>query len=299
MKNSPLKKARIYLFYLLVQTLRLFIYPIHWRASGAAGTALGYILYMMLPGERKKIYRNLDLVYGTGRFTDGQKKKFALENFRNYAIGFFEFVKFTVWPLEKTASLVKETEGLEYLEGFLRDKKPCVCVTAHYSNWELLLAYTASLGFKTGAIGKKIFDENLDRVISSTRRRSGTRLFDKDHISKDMIKGLRSDMFLGFLVDQDTNVESIESVFLGLPAKTPSAPAVLAKKFGVDIGTFFLIRRKDGYYKLKVNRPYVPAQTDTIEEIVRKYNDEISAVIMENPAQWAWIHKRFKSTIKE
>jgi lauroyl/myristoyl acyltransferase len=60
-----------------------------------------------------------------------------------------------------------------------------------------------------------------------------------------------------------------------------------------------LIRRKDGYYKLKVNRPYVPAQTDTIEEIVRKYNDEISAVIMENPAQWAWIHKRFKSTIKE
>jgi KDO2-lipid IV(A) lauroyltransferase len=298
MKNSFLKKTRNYIFYILIQLLRLVIFFIPWKFSRQAGAFLGFVIFILLPDERGKIYRNLDLVYGAGHYSARKKREFALKNLSNYAVGFFEFAKFTTWPLKKTASLVKETEGLEYLEGFLKEKKACVCVTAHYSNWELLLAYTASLGFKTGAIGKKIFDENLDRVISSTRRKSGTRLFDKDHISKEMIKGLRQDMFLGMLVDQDTRVESIESVFLGLPAKTPSAPAVLAKKFRVNIGTFFLIRRKDGYYKLKVNKPYIPAENDTVEAIVRRYNDEISAVIMEEPLQWAWIHERFKSTIK-
>ena len=42
-----------------------------------------------------------------------RKKKLAKENFKNYGIGLFEFIKFSMWKPEKTASLVKEVQGVE------------------------------------------------------------------------------------------------------------------------------------------------------------------------------------------
>jgi KDO2-lipid IV(A) lauroyltransferase len=299
MKNKALKKARNFLLVVIIQVLRFIIFFIPWKAGKAIGGAIGMTAYYLVPKERAKIFRNLDLVYGAGKMTDAEKISFARDNCRNYGIGFFEFAKFSVWPSEKIASLIREVAGIEYFDRAISEGKPYIAVTAHIGNWEIMPVFTALKWKKVGAIGKRIFDPTLDSIVNATRLKAGYNVYDKDNISRDMIKGLKEGMILGMLVDQDTNVESMIVPFLGLAAKTPVAPAMLAKKFHTYIGTVFINRRDDGYYKLTINEPYIPSENDTIESIALKYNNEISEMIRKYPHQWVWIHERWKSTIKQ
>jgi KDO2-lipid IV(A) lauroyltransferase len=298
MKNKALKKVRNFFLVVIVQILRFLIFFIPWKAGKTIGGAIGMAAYYMVPKERAKIFKNIRIVYGADAMTKEQQIKFAKANCKNYGIGFFEFAKFSSWPPKKIVSLIKEVHGIEFFDKAIAEGRSYIAVTAHMSNWEIMPVYTAMKWKKVGAIGKKIFDPRLDRIVNATRLRAGYEIFDKDHVSKDMIKGLRSGMILGMLIDQDTTVESMIVPFLGIDAKTPVAPAILAKKFQAYIGTVFITRRPDGYYDMTINEPYIPSGSDTLEAIALKYNNEISDMIRKYPSQWVWIHERWKSTVK-
>ncbi len=278
---------------ILIYILRIIFYIIPWKIGTKIGAKLGIFCFYLFKKERKIIYKNLDIVYKN--LSEKEKKDFAKKNFRNYGIGFFEFVKFTVWKPEKITSLVKEVDGIEYLEKAFLEKKGIIAVTAHFSNWEIIPQYFACKGYNIGVIGKKLFDEKLNEIVGKTRQKSGVKVFDRDKISKDMIKELKKGMFLGILVDQDTKVESKIINFLGKPAKTPVAPALLAKKFNCYLLTLFSLRRKDSFYKIIINKPYDDIMNTDVEKLAERYNNEISEMILKFPYQWAWIHDRWKS----
>jgi KDO2-lipid IV(A) lauroyltransferase len=300
MKNPFFKKVRNSLVYIFVLLLKGLIFFIPWSFGGQIGGFIGFVFYILAPKERNKIFRNLDIVYGKGVLDIRAKTLFAKRVCRNMGIGVFEFAKFSTWTPEKISSLVKEVEGLEYCEKAIREGKSYISITPHMSNWELAPIYAkCAIGWpRVGAIGKKIYDPRLERIVNSTRINSGYEIYDKDNISREMIRGLRSGkMILGILVDQDTTVESMVLPFLGIPAKTPIVPAILAKKYGTYIGTVFMIRRDDGYYRLLIKKPCIPDEKDTVESIALRYNDEISSMIRQYPEQWVWIHERWKSTV--
>ncbi len=297
MKNPALKSLRNFLFYLLLQFVRFAVFFMPWRIGRKFGGALGLLVYCLAKKETAKVYRNLEIVY-KGKMTPAEKKEFAKKNFMHYGIGLFEFMKATNWPPEKTAALVKEVEGFEYFERAIKEGRSVIAVTAHTGNWEIMPSYVKQRIPVVGVIGKKIFDERLDRIVNATRRKSGVLLFDRDKLSKEMIKGLRHGMVLGILVDQDTRVDSVTVPFLGHDAKTPVAPVKLAKKFNAAICTGMIFRREDGYYKFIINKPYDLTGKETDGEIAARYNDEISEMILKYPTQWVWVHERWKSTIK-
>ncbi len=300
MKNPFFKKVRNFFLYVFILMLKCFIFFVPWGFGRFIGGFIGFVFYVFAPKERNKIFKNLDIVYGMGAIDDKAKALFARKVCRNLGIGVFEFAKFSTWTPERISSLVKEAEGVEYCEKAIKEGRSLISITPHLANWELVPVYAKCvMGWpRVGAIGKKIFDRNLEKIVNSTRVNSGYEIFDKDNISREMIRGLKSgQMALGVLVDQDTSVESMIIPFLGIPAKTPVAPAILAKKYGAYIATVFITRREDGYYKITVNKPYIPDEKDTVESIALRYNDEISAVIRQYPEQWVWIHERWKSTV--
>jgi len=280
--------------------LKFIILFIPWSLSRIIGSMIGNIFYYSAKKERNKIFKNLDIVYGKDAFNSKQKKLFAKKVCINLGIGFYEFAKFSTWSPKKISSLVKEVVGLEYLQKAAKEGKSYISITPHMSNWEITPVY-AKLKFGwplVAAIGKKIFDQRLEKIVHSTRVKSGYAIYDKDNISRDMIVGLKSGkMILGILVDQDTTVESMIIPFLGIPAKTPVVPAILAKKYGTYIGTVFMIRREDGHYKMIVNKPHIPTEKDSVESIALRYNNEISEMIRIYPHQWVWLHERWKSTL--
>ncbi|MBP7792145.1 MAG: hypothetical protein KA120_03690 [Candidatus Goldbacteria bacterium] len=300
MKNKFLKKTRNFLIIVLIYFLKGIFYFIPMRAVEALGEKFGVLFSFFMNKDKEIILKNLDIVYGKSRFSDQEKKEFVKKNFKNYGRGLFEFIKISVSPPEKIASMIKEVYGLEYFHKAKKEGKSLLGVTAHFSNWELLPIYMKFLGFNVGVIGKKLFDDRIDRIVRSARTRIGVKAYDRDVVSRDMIREMKEGgLVLGILVDQDTRVDSITMPFLGVPAKTPIGPAVLAKHYGSYVCTLFVVRRQDGYYDLIINKPYDINKEDSIEKIVKLYNDDISNMILKYPEQWAWIHDRFKSTIKK
>ncbi|MCX7697919.1 MAG: lysophospholipid acyltransferase family protein [Candidatus Goldbacteria bacterium] len=294
MKIKIFKSVRNFFLIIFIQFLRFFFLFIPWRIGTTIGKFLGYICFYFFKKEKGIIYKNLDIVY-KGQLSLKEKEKFAKENFKNYGIGLVEFIKFTLWKPEKIAGLVKKVEGIEYFEKAFSEKKGIIAVTGHFSNWEIIPQYFAYKGYNIGVIGKSLFDERLNNIVNRTRQKGGVKVFDRDKISKDMIKELKNGMFLGVLVDQDTKVESKIINFLGKPAKTPVAPVLLAQKFNCYLLTLFSLRMEDGYYKIIINKPFDNIINTAVEKLAEKYNNEISAIILKYPYQWAWIHNRWKS----
>ncbi len=287
MKNSFLKKLRNFFIVFFIYFFKCVFYFLPMRVVAATGENFGAFLSFFMNKSKSIIRKNLDIVYGKGRLTKKEKEEFIIKNFKNYGRGLFEFIKMSVSPPEKITSLVKQSYGLEYFNKAKKEGRSLIGVTAHFSNWEIIPLFLKYHGFNIGVIGKKLFDEKIDKLVNSARTRIGVKAYDRDVVSRDMIKEMKQrGMMLGVLVDQDTDVDSIIVPFLGVPAKTPVGPAVLA------------VRRQDGYYDLIINKPYDINKEDSIEKIVRLYNNDISDMIMKYPEQWAWIHDRFKTTVK-
>lgn len=263
------------------------------------GEMFGVLISFFMKKNKSIIRKNLDIVYGKNKFSNKEKEEFIVKNFKNYGRGLFEFIKISVSPPEKITSLIKEVHGLEYFHKAKKEGRSLLGVTAHFGNWEIIPIYLKFQGFNIGVIVKKLFDEKIDKLVHSARTRIGVKVYDRDVVSRDMIMEIKKrGLMLGILVDQDTDVDSIIVPFLGIDAKTPIGPAVLAKHYGSYICTLFAIRRQDGYYDLIINKPYDINKEDSIEKIVKLYNDDISRVIMKYPEQWAWLHDRFKTTVK-
>ncbi|HDT15606.1 MAG TPA: hypothetical protein ENN55_05285 [Firmicutes bacterium] len=294
MKSKKLKYARDTLLIIIFRIVSLVVFFVPRRLGCAVFGSAARLGYYLLPRQRKILFMNLDIVYGDEK-TNKEKKTIALENFRNYGINAFEFIKFSFWNSEKTASLVKETSGLEEMEKAVKQGRGLIAVTAHMSNWEIQSTYLAHRGFNVGAIAKKIFDARLDRIVRAAREKSGVKIFDRSAVTRNMIEELKKDMVLGILADQDTSVDSVFVPFLGKPAKTPSGPAVLAKKLKLPVMVVSAYRRKDGYYGIAAKGPF-GAEEKTIEEIAVLYNDTLSKMILERPEQWVWLHRRFRMT---
>lgn len=297
MMKKKLKAFRNYIFFLLIQGARFIVFFIPWKAGAKACEYFALFVFLFLKKDKRTLYRNLDIVYGSA-LSAKEKKQLAKRNIRNYGRGFFEFLKFTVWPASKIKNMVRETHGLEHFNSAKETKKGVIAVTLHLSNWELLAHFTALNGNIAGAAAKRMFDPRIDKAVNSARTKTGVKIFLKDDDIRVMIKDLRQGMIFGILSDQDTSVESVYAPFLGAMAKTPSGPAVLAKKLGFTLLTVCIFRRPDNYYGIQINAPIETADKTT-EQLAAEYNRQLSEFILKYPEQWIWVHRRFRMTVEK
>ena len=179
-----------------------------------------------------------------------------------------------------------------------------VFVTGHVGSWELLARAIARAGVPNAVIAKRNVDDGLNRLAETFRAEGGvTTLWREDESTgRAIIKTLRGGRALGLLIDQDTSVQGVFVPFFGRPAWTPRAAADLALRFGapVVVGT---IHRKgpradDGHLLDLVEIAYDPRPADKEAEVVRitaACSAALEAAIRRHPAEWVWMHERWKT----
>ncbi len=181
----------------------------------------------------------------------------------------------------------------ELVQEIVSSGEPCVALTAHTGNWELMAAYMVSLGVPLRTVARPArgaFSHALLRVL---REKWGVKsLWRAGGISLGIPRSLRDGETLAALIDQDTRVKGEFSSFFGTPAKTPSTLIRLGKKKGARFVTAFNVRREDGTFLIRIEE--IPAKLST-EAMLDLYHERLETLLREHPSQWVWFHKRWRS----
>lgn len=200
------------------------------------------------------------------------------------------------------AAVVERTEprGWDELQGALAEGRGAILVTGHYGNWEIAAATVAARGVPVAAIvrrqGNRLVDARLDR----TRRSLGIETVSQREAPSRIPRVLRRNGVVGIVGDQDARGAGVLVPFFGRPASTHRGPALFALRFGAPVFAC-VARRLPGptvRYEVSGSRVEVP-RTGDLEADVRALTAALAArleaEIRQDPAQYFWFHRRWKS----
>jgi KDO2-lipid IV(A) lauroyltransferase len=194
-----------------------------------------------------------------------------------------------------------EYDGFEHYERALENGRGVLFLTAHLGNWELSAFAHALFGNPMHVMVRPLDNPWLDRLMDRYRRLPGNQTIGKQEAGRKVLRALKNNEAVGILIDQNTTGEDRVFVdFFGRKASATSAFVKLAQHSGAAvIPGFALWRPETGKYVLK----FYPALewTDTgdaegdLIHNTQLCQSVLERAIREQPEQWLWIHRRWKT----
>ena len=195
---------------------------------------------------------------------------------------------------------VDEIEGEEYVKEVLKQKGGMIVITAHFGNWELLLAWGVHRGYPLYTVYRGPSDPDLNELLIKYRSACGAKMLDRRLESAQMIKLVRllkSGNFVAIVGDVH-EYEGITLPFFGRNCKTSVGAAYLALLADVPIVPYFLFRKAPFSHKVVIGNPISVPKEGTREEkaeaITLEINKRVENAIKDAPSLWFWMHKRWK-----
>jgi KDO2-lipid IV(A) lauroyltransferase len=191
------------------------------------------------------------------------------------------------------------THGLEYYERAIKKGKGVIFLTCHLGAFDLQVSNMALRGLNPNIIGTPLKDERLNELLWDYRNMHGAIAIARGKETFKLIKVLKSGGSVALLIDQDTKVKSRFVNFFGKPAATPVGATVLAMKTGAAIVPTYVHLGKDWKQHMHI-LPEIPMTHTGNEEADMITNTQvltnfIEDVIRKHPAQWVWMHERWKT----
>ena len=268
---------------------------------GAAGGALAAWLFR---GTRRLALAHLAQAFPEK--TEAERRDIARRMFIHLALSAMEISSIGHWDDRLTDYIVEQQPAL--LRAALARGKGIVFVTGHLGNWELMARLVARVGAPVSAVAKRGGDARLMELIEDWRREGGvTTLWREDpSTARALLRVFKQGQVLGILVDQDTKVQGVFVPFFGRLAYTPRAPGDLALRSGATIlvGTSHRptcqprCKLGEGLRFEVTEVPYDPSPTDREAEVVRitaACQAVMEEAIRRHPADWVWMHERWKT----
>lgn len=174
---------------------------------------------------------------------------------------------------------------------------------AHLDNWELVsIVSPRYLDTRASVVVKKIKSRIGADLMLWIRQRYGLNLFGAKRSYREILRTLKNNEVIGFVIDQNMIGREGEFVeFFGRPACTTLGLAHLAAQSGAPIVPVIPVRKSHGRHIVKFLDPIDPPASKDRAELLRAtqgYTRIIEDAIRENPDQWLWIHRRWKTQPK-
>jgi KDO2-lipid IV(A) lauroyltransferase len=267
------------------------------RVGQGLGAGLGRAAYWVLPGRRRVALDNLTLVYGD-TLSPAARATLARRCFEHLGTTAVECCRLFFGPADRLLGRVRG-QGMEHIGEALARGRGIFFLTGHFGNWELLAATHGLAGFGLSVVVRPLDNPYLDTLIARARERSGLRAISK----RDAVLGVRAALArgecIGILLDQDAGRDGVFVPFLGHPASTSRALAVLAIKTRAPVLPAFIHRLPDGGHELVLD-PEIPLAITgdldhDIEVNTARFTAAIDRHVRAHPEQWFWVHRRWKS----
>lgn len=263
----------------------------------ALGDRFGGLIYRLLRQPRELAEQHVRIAFGD-TLPAPLRTHMVRSSFVHVARCFCELAK--IDEIRERRHEYFELVGWENAEKVLAPGRGAVVVTGHIGNWELLAAYWAWMGQPVVAIARRVYAEDLNRMLTELRARQGVEsiLRESPNSARQILAAMKRNALLAMLIDQDTNVQSVSVPFFGRLARTPVAAASLAIRRELPAIAAFIQRRPEGGHRITVLPPFEIERTGDvsadIKNLTRQFNEVIERQIRANPAEWVWWHRRWR-----
>jgi len=259
---------------------------------------LGRLAYLIIRDARKRTITNLNLAFGE-RFDKKKLRRLGAQVFADLGKNVVDAVRLGKMGWEDVEKIT-EIEGLEHFDTAYKMGKGVVGITGHIGNFELMAAYFSLKGYRTSVVGRELYDPRLDQLLVRNRESVGMENVPSSAGVKPLIRALRAGRLLGFLADQDSSrVRGFFVDFFGRPARTPAGPGLLAYKTGSPIVPMAILREGKNRYKIVIKPPlqlgFSGDREKDLIDVTQEYTRVLESIIREHPAQWLWMHDRWRS----
>jgi KDO2-lipid IV(A) lauroyltransferase len=186
-------------------------------------------------------------------------------------------------------------EGFEHFREGKRRGKGVLFATAHLGGWELSAFAHALMAEPMHVVVRPIDNPLIDAEVCKRRSGSGNKLIPKKDAARAIFRALQQNEAVGVLVDQ--NVARDEGVFVdffGRAACAGSAFVRIAERTGAAvIPGYALWSETERRYILRFFPPL--DLTGDTQSDTQQLHSRLEEVVRESPAEWLWIHRRWKT----
>ncbi|MBI2016657.1 MAG: lysophospholipid acyltransferase family protein, partial [Candidatus Rokubacteria bacterium] len=218
---------------------------------------------------------------------------------QHLGLTFVEMCALVARPVDRFLERVT-LDGVEHLKGAMASPGRALLLTAHLGNWELLPAASRLTGYPLAVVVRPLESFGLNALAERVRRRTGVELIDKRRALRPVLAALARGRMVGILLDQ--NAARREGVFVplfGRRASTSRSIAVLAIRTGTPVLPVFTRRESGGLHRVVIlpplSAPAAQEAEEAIVELTARCTAAIEAAIRATPAQWLWIHDRWRT----
>ena len=274
-----------------IAVLRL-IAALPFTAKLKAGKFIGILAHRFAKKRRHVTETNIRLCFPD--LNDYEQKQLVREVFIQNGIGFFE-IAWAWWASPKDIEGRYQVEGLEHLQAAMADGKGVVLVGAHFVHLDLA-GLMLNQATPVDVIYRKNNNAVFEHVVTTGRERVFKHVLERSDMRK-IVRTLRDGRCIWYSPDQDFGKrQSVFAPFFGIQASTLVTTAQLARMGKANVcGLFHYRDPKTHHYRI-VFKPVSKAfpTGDDIEDATI-INQLIEAAIREEPAQYMWVHRRFKT----
>jgi len=266
------------------------------RAAWALGRAVGRLFHRIDARHRRVVRDNLRT--SSLPLDDAAVRTLTRACFEHFGSMLFATLRLLRASPDQLRRLTR-IEGQEHIDAAFAEGKGVIGLTGHFGNWELL-ALTLSLeGRPVAGIGRELDNPLLEKVLWNFRTRTGNAVIPKDGGVRGTLKALKERWLVGFLLDQDALAAGVFVKFLGRWASTFPTPGMLATRFDLPVLPLASRVEADGTLVVKAFPPmHFPATGHPARDTwaaTQRMTAWIEGQVLENPSQWFWMHRRFKT----
>lgn len=215
------------------------------------------------------------------------------ETFVEHGIGLIE-AGLAWWPRPELVEPHADIIGLEHIQSAQAEGRGVLLLCGHFT---MLDVAGLILGQKIHYDG--MYRKNNNPLIEQISSRGRSAFFDELIERKDirrLIKRLKDGHTVWYAPDQDMGrKQTVFAPFFGVPAATLTATSRIAQMTNAAVIPIALRRTDSGRYSIEMHAPLDQFPTGDDLADATKVNQTLESMIIKAPAQYMWVHRRFKT----
>ena len=266
--------------------------PLAWQAG--LGRGLGRLLHALANGRRRVALRNLQLCLP--ELDEAARQALLRQHFEWLARSLLERGLLWFAPVSRLKRLIQVEGDVGLAE---RSDKPVMWLVPHFV--ALDVAGVATQLFQACPVAS-IYQAQSNAVFDAAMRKGRLRfglaqVFARSERALPLVRAIRRGAAFFNLPDMDFGARDAAFVpFFGVPAATLLAPARMARTLGMVVQPVLAEILPGGQgYRVRFLPPWEDFPGDDDLAAATRINQWIAEQIRLNPAQYLWVHKRFKT----